>query len=1001
MKTSAGSKPTKPTQATPSTWSRTPCSSTPKSTAWWVSRVKCAAALTATSYTPTSTSTWSSLKRWGSCHSQGGWGGGGHCLMGIKGAVRRSTDGDFIHANVDIDLIITEEMGLIPFPGGMGWGEGTAWWVSRAQCGAAPTATSYTPTSTSTWSSLKRWGSCYSQGGWGGERALPDGHQGHSAAQHWRRLHTRQGQHRPDHHWRGGAHAIPRGDGVGRGHCLMGIKGTVRRSTDSDFIHTNVDIDLIITEEVGLMLFPGGMGWGRALPDGYQGHSAAQHRQRLHTRQRRHRPDHHWRGGAHAIPRGDGVGRGHCLMGIKGTVRRSTDSDFIHTNVDIDLIITEEVGLMPFPGGMGWGRALPDGYQGRSAAQHWRRLHTRQRRHRPDHHWRGGAHAIPRGDGVGRGHCLMGIKGTVRRSTDGDFIHANVDIDLIITEEVGLMLFPGGMGWGEGTAWWVSRAQCGAALTATSYTPTSTSTWSSLKRWGSCYSQGGWGGERALPDGYQGHSAAQHWRRLHTRQRRHRPDHHWRGGAHAIPRGDGVGRGHCLMGIKGTVRRSTDSDFIHTNVDIDLIITEEVGLMLFPGGMGWGRALPDGYQGHSAAQHRQRLHTRQRRHRPDHHWRGGAHAIPRGDGVGRGHCLMGIKGTVRRSTDSDFIHTNVDIDLIITEEVGLMPFPGGMGWGRALPDGYQGRSAAQHWRRLHTRQRRHRPDDHWRGGAHAIPRGDGVGRGHCLMGIKGTVRRSTDGDFIHANVDIDLIITEEVGLMLFPGGMGWGEGTAWWVSRAQCGAALTATSYTPTSTSTWSSLKRWGSCYSQGGWGGERALPDGYQGHSAAQHWRRLHTRQRRHRPDHHWRGGAHAIPRGDGVWRGHCLMGIKGTVRRSTDGDFIHANVDIDLIITEEVGLMLFPGGMGWVEGTAWWVSRVQCAAALTATSYTPTSTSTWSSLKRWGSCHEGEGEGCGGLEWILTPSLLGTCWEWETCCERDLYTGTPQHWFTQALTN
>lgn len=32
-----------------------------------------------------------------------------------------------------------------------------------------------------------------------------------------------------------------------------------------------------------------------------------------------------------------------------------------------------------------------------------------------------------------------------------------------------------------------------------------------------------------------------------------------------------------------------------------------------------------------------------------------------------------------------------------------------------------------------------------------------------------------------------------------------------------------------------------------------------------------------------------------------HCLMGIKGTVRRSTDGNFIHANVDIDLIISEE----------------------------------------------------------------------------------------------------
>ena len=29
--------------------------------------------------------------------------------------------------------------------------------------------------------------------------------------------------------------------------------------------------------------------------------------------------------------------------------------------------------------------------------------------------------------------------------------------------------------------------------------------------------------------------------------------------------------------------------------------------------------------------------------------------------------------------------------------------------------------------------------------------------------------------------------------------------------------------------------------------------------------------------------------------------MGIKGTVRRSVDGDFIHANVDIDIIIDEE----------------------------------------------------------------------------------------------------
>ncbi|XP_066958016.1 N6-adenosine-methyltransferase non-catalytic subunit isoform X5 [Macrobrachium rosenbergii] len=36
---------------------------------------------------------------------------------------------------------------------------------------------------------------------------------------------------------------------------------------------------------------------------------------------------------------------------------------------------------------------------------------------------------------IAQEHCLMGIKGTVRRSTDGDFIHANVDIDLIISEE--------------------------------------------------------------------------------------------------------------------------------------------------------------------------------------------------------------------------------------------------------------------------------------------------------------------------------------------------------------------------------------------------------------------------------------------------------------------------------------------------------------------------------------------------------------------------------------
>ena len=81
-------------------------------------------------------------------------------------------------------------------------------------------------------------------------------------------------------------------------HCLMGIKGTVRRSTDGDFIHANVDIDLIITEEVS-------------------------------------------------------------LMSIKGTFCRSTDGDFIHDNVDMDLIITEEVS-----------KALPYEYKGHSPQEY-------------------------------------------------------------------------------------------------------------------------------------------------------------------------------------------------------------------------------------------------------------------------------------------------------------------------------------------------------------------------------------------------------------------------------------------------------------------------------------------------------------------------------------------------------------------------------------------------------------------------------------------------------
>jgi hypothetical protein len=32
-----------------------------------------------------------------------------------------------------------------------------------------------------------------------------------------------------------------------------------------------------------------------------------------------------------------------------------------------------------------------------------------------------------------------------------------------------------------------------------------------------------------------------------------------------------------------------------------------------------------------------------------------------------------------------------------------------------------------------------------------------------------------------------------------------------------------------------------------------------------------------------------------------HCLMGIKGTVTRNQDGHIVHANIDTDVIISEE----------------------------------------------------------------------------------------------------
>ena len=51
-------------------------------------------------------------------------------------------------------------------------------------------------------------------------------------------------------------------------------------------------------------------------------------------------------------------------------------------------------------------------------------------------------------------------------------------------------------------------------------------------------------------------------------------------------------------------------------------------------------------------------------------------------------------------------------------------------------------------------------------------------------------------------------------------------------------------------------------------------------------------------------RGAEDGVCENDGFmpyFQEHCLMGIKGTVRRNQDGHFIHANIDLDIIITEE----------------------------------------------------------------------------------------------------
>ncbi|WVZ55477.1 hypothetical protein U9M48_006131 [Paspalum notatum var. saurae] len=49
------------------------------------------------------------------------------------------------------------------------------------------------------------------------------------------------------------------------------------------------------------------------------------------------------------------------------------------------------------------------------------------------------------------------------------------------------------------------------------------------------------------------------------------------------------------------------------------------------------------------------------------------------------------------------------------------------------------------------------------------------------------------------------------------------------------------------------------------------------------------------------WVGDGVGLEQGRQCLKEHCLMGIKGTVRRSTDGHVIHANMDTDIIIAEE----------------------------------------------------------------------------------------------------
>ena len=48
------------------------------------------------------------------------------------------------------------------------------------------------------------------------------------------------------------------------------------------------------------------------------------------------------------------------------------------------------------------------------------------------------------------------------------------------------------------------------------------------------------------------------------------------------------------------------------------------------------------------------------------------------------------------------------------------------------------------------------------------------------------------------------------------------------------------------------------------------------------------------------------------GAVQEHCLMGLRGNVKRNADGHFIHANVDTDVIVSPVTVLAFCVNGLG-----------------------------------------------------------------------------------------